>query len=101
MDQASVSLVIAVLEIIEKPPPLSYEFQEASTGVVVFDMNFEVPREVINALAEQSNLNFRRPGITVVELELLDNLTFLLLRNPHVSSLCLFSFLLFVNFLSY
>ncbi len=52
MDQTSVSLIIVFLEIIEKPPSLAYEHEKAPAGVVILNMNLEVLREVINALAK-------------------------------------------------
>jgi hypothetical protein len=83
LDQVQISLVIVLLEIVEQPPSLPYELEEAPAGVMIFDMNLEVPGQVLNPLAEQSDLNFRRPGVRIVHLELLDELPFLLLSNDH------------------
>ena len=94
MDQASVSLVIVLLEIVEKPPSLAYKHEEAPAGVVILNMNLEVLREMIDALAEQRNLHLRRAGIGLMDSELLNNLFPVLLSNPHVSSVRLLSFLL-------
>jgi len=47
-----IPLEIAFLEIIEKPPPLSYQLQEASTGMVIFNVNLEVPGEVFDTLTQ-------------------------------------------------
>lgn len=96
MDQGLISLVIVFLEIIEKPPPLSHEFQEAPAGVVILDMNLEVLREVLNALTEQSYLHLRRAGICLMESELLNHLSLLHLSNPHVFSVYLLSFLCYL-----
>jgi hypothetical protein len=63
---------------------------------MILNMYLEVPREVVNALAKQRNLNLRRTGISLMESELLNNLPPLLLSNCHVFSVS--SFLLFVCF---
>ena len=39
---------------------------------------------MVDALAEQSDLHFRRAGIRLMNPELLDDLLFLLLSNSHV-----------------
>jgi hypothetical protein len=93
LDQTQISRVIVLLEIIEQPPSLPDKHKEASAGVVIFDMNLEVSGEVLDTLAEQSHLHFRRTGVRVVELELLYNLPLLLLSNTHVFSANFLSFL--------
>ncbi len=92
MDQTLISLVIVFLEIIEKPPSLTHEFQEATAGVVILRMDFEMLREVLNTVAEESNLYLWRAGICLMEPVLLNN-TPLLLSRFHVFSVRLFSFL--------
>ena len=89
MDQTLISLVIVFLEIIEKPSPLSYKFQEAPAGVVILNMNLEVLCEVANALADESNLHLWRAGIGLMESELLNNPPLLLLSNSYLFSVCL------------
>jgi len=61
--------------------------------VVILNVNLEVPGKVIDALAEQRNLHFRRAGIGLMESELLNNAFPVMLSNLHVSSVRLLSFL--------
>jgi hypothetical protein len=96
MDQTLVSWVIVLLEVIEKPPPLSYKFKEASAGMMIPNMNLKMFREVVDALAEQRYLNLWGTGISLMESELLNNLPPLLLNNCHVFSVSLLlSFFIF------
>jgi len=99
LDQTSISLEILSLEVIEKPPPLAYQLEEPPAGMVVLDMDLEMFREVINALAQQGNLHLRRAGIFVMEFELPNDFLSLLLSNPHASSVLLLSFVF--NFLAH
>jgi len=55
--------------------------------VVILNMDFEVPGEILNALAEKRNLHFWRAGIRRMNPELLDHLFFLRFSNPHISAL--------------
>lgn len=52
--------------------------------MVILDVILEVLGQMIDALAEQSDLHFRRAGIPLVNPELLDDFLFLLLSNSHV-----------------
>jgi len=67
--------------------------------VVILNMDFEVPGEILNALAEKRNLHFWRAGIRRMNPELLDHLFFLRFSNPHISALFSLSFFLVVRFL--
>ena len=52
--------------------------------MVIFSMNLEVLGEILDALAQQRNLHFRRAGIALMNPELLNNPLFLLWSNSHV-----------------
>ncbi len=65
--------------------------------MVILDMILEVLGKVVDALAEQSDLNFRRAGIRLMNPELLDDFLFLLLSNSHVLRFFL-SFLFLVKY---
>jgi len=52
LDQTLISLKIALLEIVEKSPPLPYQLQETSTRMVVFDVNLEVIGQILNSLTQ-------------------------------------------------
>jgi len=96
LDQALIPFEIALLQIIEKPPPLPYQLQEAPTGMVILDMNLEVPGEVVDTLTQQGDLHFRRASIRLMNPELLDDCLPVRLSNSHVFSALYLSFFLFV-----
>jgi hypothetical protein len=92
LNQASISLVIVLPEIIEKPSPLSYQLEETTAGVVILHVDLEVLREVIDTLTQQRYLNFGRARVRLMEFELLNNFFSLRLSNPHLSSVHHLSF---------
>ena len=98
LDQTSISLVIVFPEIIEKPSPLTYQLEETPAGVVILDVDLEVLREMIDALAQQGNLNFRRARIGLMEFEMVNNFFSLGLSNPHLSSVHHLSFFFSCHF---
>jgi hypothetical protein len=96
LDQALIPFEIAFLQIIEKPPPLPYQLQEAPTGMVILDMNLEVPGEVVDTLTQQGYLHFGRASIRLMNPELLDDCLPVRLSNSHLFSALSLSFFLFV-----
>ena len=52
LDQALIPFEIPLLEIVEKSPPLPYQFQEAPARMVILDMSLKVAGEVIDTLTE-------------------------------------------------
>jgi len=57
-------------------------------------MDLEVPREVIDALAQQCHLNLWRASIVLMESELLNESLSFGLSNSHLSSVHHLSFLI-------
>jgi hypothetical protein len=101
LDQTSISLVVVFSEIIEQPSPLPYQLEETPAGVVILHVDLEVLREVIDALTQQCNLNFRGASIGLMDSELLNDVFSFRLSNPHLSSVHHLSFFLVVIFLSH
>jgi hypothetical protein len=52
--------------------------------MMIFSMNFEMLGKIVDALAQERDLHFRRAGIALVDPELLDNPLLLLWSNSHV-----------------
>jgi hypothetical protein len=52
LDQALVSLKIALFEIVEMPSPLPNELKKATTGMVVLNVNLEVLGQVFDTLTQ-------------------------------------------------
>jgi hypothetical protein len=84
--------VVVLPEIVEKASPLSDEHEETAAGMVILYVDLEMLREVIDALAQQRDLNFRRARIRLMEFELLNDFFPLRLSNSHLSSVHHLSF---------
>jgi hypothetical protein len=73
LDEIGVALGVFALEVIEQPPTLAYQFQQSPAGVMILCVDLEMLGEVVDPLAEERDLNFRRPGVAVVCLVCPDN----------------------------
>jgi len=69
LNDGTVAVNLAVLEVVEHPAALTYQFQQAEAGAVVLLVHFQMLREVLNAVGEQSNLRLGRTGIGVYFLK--------------------------------
>src|SRR5262249_9223288 len=63
LDQRFVTRLIDTREIIEQLPPLRYELEQSTTGVIVLDVGLEVLGEAVDPLREEGYLHLRRTGI--------------------------------------
>ena len=75
-----VALGIVFLEVVEQATPLADQHEKAAARAVVFQVRFEVVRQLANAFAEQRDLDLRAPGIRRVRAVLV-NEGFLLLSG--------------------
>ena len=73
LDESPVPLHILGLEVVEEMPPLSHELQQPPAGMMIFNMRFEMVRQIIDPFAQDRNLDFRRSRIRGVRLEPLDD----------------------------
>jgi hypothetical protein len=81
VDDRAVPLHIGLLEVIKKPAAASDELQKAAAGVVILRVRLEVLGEVGNAVREECNLHFWRPGIGVMNPILVNEVRLRLLRG--------------------
>lgn len=65
-----VALGVGFIEIIEQTTTLANHLEQATAGAVVFVVFLQVLCEMVNSLGEQSNLNVRTAGITVMHPKL-------------------------------
>ena len=75
-----IALGIVFLQIVEQATPLADQHEKAAARAVVFLVRLEVLRQLANAFAEQSDLNFRTSGIARMRPVLVDE-GFLLLSG--------------------
>ena len=83
-----VTLDICLIEVRQLPTASAHHLQEASSGVVIFAMDSQVLREVIDPLRQSGDLNFSRARIGLVHLVFLNYFSFALL-NEHSDGLSL------------
>jgi hypothetical protein len=58
LDQVGIPIRILLLQIVEQASALPHELQQATAGVVILGVSLKVLREVVDALAQESDLNF-------------------------------------------
>src|SRR5207248_6492855 len=71
VDELAVPGRVLGFEVVEKPPALADELEQAAAGVMVLLVRLEMLGEVMDALGEQCDLDLRRAGISFVRAELL------------------------------
>jgi hypothetical protein len=77
LDQGPVTFDVFVFQVVQEAPPLSYQLDQSPTGVVVLGMDLKMIRQVRDALAQDGHLDFRRPGVGVMQPVAIDDLLFL------------------------
>ena len=68
VDQVGVAVACLSLQVVEQPATLADELQQPAARMVILRVGLEVFGQVVDALAEERNLNFRGAGIGVVSL---------------------------------
>ena len=63
LNDSAVAADIAMLQVIEHPAALTYQFQQTQTGAVVLLIHLKVLGEVRDAVREQRNLRLGRPCV--------------------------------------
>jgi hypothetical protein len=72
-DHLVIALYIRALEVIQQTPALRDHLEQAAPRVIIFLVGFEMLGQLVNALAEQSDLYLWRTRIAVVRTELSDD----------------------------
>src|SRR5215475_3184403 len=83
VQQSAVALRIFPLEILDQPPPLADQHEQAPPRVMVLGVLLEVLGESIDALAQDGDLNLRGSRVPLMRLELLDQVLLLLGGQRH------------------
>lgn len=77
-DEGVVGLLVLLLEILEVRPSVGDHLEKAAARVIVLLVLLQVCGELIDLLAQDRYLHFRRTGVTVVALVLRDDYLFFL-----------------------
>jgi hypothetical protein len=83
VDDGAISLCVLVLEVLEETAALTDEHQQTPPGVVVLAVQLEMVGQAIDALREERDLHLGRPGIALVDAELLDQALLLFDGDRH------------------
>ena len=73
LNQGAVPLHIHLFQVVQEVPPLTHEFQETPAGVMILYMGLEMLRQVIDPLAQDSDLDLGRPRVRGMSLIPLDD----------------------------
>src|SRR5688572_30022041 len=82
-DQFRVALGVLALQIVEQTPTLADQLEQAAARVMILRVNFEMLGEVVDAVAEQRDLHFRRTCIAVVRSVRADDPALAVLGKRH------------------
>lgn len=72
-ENVSVTLHVLALQVVKQPTTTTDELEEAAPGVMILRVHLEVSREVIDALRHETDLHFRRSGVSCVNSGLFDD----------------------------
>jgi len=73
-DQGAVASDFLFLDIVQKAPAPSDLDQQPPPGMMIFFVNLQVLGQVVDAMGQDGDLDLRRPGVGLMELELPDHL---------------------------
>src|SRR5215216_3719385 len=73
LDDLSVTVDVLALQVIEQPPALANELQQPAPRMVILAVGLEVLGQVVDAFAENRDLNFWGAGVFVVLLVVADD----------------------------
>jgi hypothetical protein len=90
LDDILVAVKIHSPQIVEQPSPLTNEFQKPPAGMVILLMDLKMICEIVDPVAEDGHLNFRRPGVALMKLETIDNVFFCVSLQNHFGYLLCF-----------
>src|SRR4051812_41874091 len=82
-DQALVTGLVALLDIVKQAAAGRYELEQATTGMGILDVILEVLGQVGNAFGQDGNLDFRRTSVVWLDCIFLDQGALALSSNRH------------------
>jgi hypothetical protein len=75
-DDVLISFNIRSSEVVQEPSSLTHQFEKTPSRVVVFLVNFEVVGQIIDPIAQNSYLHFRRARVPVMQFKPVNNFLF-------------------------
>src|ERR1700760_295285 len=89
LEQRLVPRLVLALDVVEQGTAGGDHLQEATTGMVILDVGFEVPGEVVDAFRQDCDLNLGRAGVAGFVGIRLDDFRFTFGGNRHRQTLSL------------
>jgi hypothetical protein len=77
---SAVSLNVIFLDVVEQASAPPNQHEQPSAGMMVFLVNLQMLRQILNAMGKQSNLDFGAAGVGIMQLIFLDQIFFVLGR---------------------
>jgi hypothetical protein len=82
-DYFPITLDILLLQVVQKPATLADHLEQPATGMVVFLMGLEMLLQLLDALAQKSDLDLRGTGVLLMEPVVTDDPTFDVFPQTH------------------
>jgi hypothetical protein len=74
LNQLTIAFDIMITQVVQQPPPLTYQHEQATARMMVLFVNLEMFGKIVDPPCKDSHLDIRRAGITPMPLELFDDL---------------------------
>src|SRR5262245_52469627 len=84
LDQISVTVRVLGLHVVQEPAALADQLQQTAARMMILRVRLEMVGQVVDAIAQNGDLNFRRPRVGVVSTVVPDDLRLAFLRQRHV-----------------
>src|ERR1051326_4297312 len=82
-DQLEVAVLVLSLQVLQQLAPLVHHLEQATPRMVVLLVLLEMGGQAVDAFGQEGDLDFGRPGVTLVPLEFCRNGTLLLDTQRH------------------
>ena len=83
LDQASVALQVALLQVVEQPPPTSDQLEQSATGVMILSMRAEVLGQLVDSTRQKSDLDLGRARVRIASAVPGDDFSFGFFGESH------------------
>jgi len=83
LDQASVALQVALLQVVEQPPTASDQLEQSAAGVMILPMRAEVLGQLVDSTRQKSDLDLGRARVRIASAVPGDNFCFGFFGESH------------------
>ena len=83
LDQASVALQVALLQVVEQPPTASDQLEQPAAGMMILPMRTEMLGQLVDATRQKSDLDLGRARVRIASAVPGDNFCFGFFGESH------------------